>query len=770
MPLPYNTALSLLGYSRPGDAVQSKPKQAMIIRMSTETLDALESFPNHPQMEFELGANPRIYIGDTSFSMRHAQETTLHELYLRASKKTAPLKLFANVVGKFTVERELHDDVCDKLRENTQDAVNQRMTRTTQLIDTPPDIQPHSKKRKEPPPPSTMFRKPIRQSDKLISTSGASNPANAPVRTSAQGSREGSMSLRTRVVHHLAIADRTEDEVVRLVGGADCSPLYRREIHEHLEQLATTSSGGQPSSGNSSKLYHLKSVSWKEVRPYAWPKLSAAERLMMARSARHVFQDLGIPESDPAWDHIRNPAETNLRRPQPASAFDSVGLTSEGNTKLEAPKRGVSSQEVREKKAKQKLNPRAEVMMKDESLKVNSRLSVAGTRDVETTQMKRMQGTSHESSTTGRNQSGLSHKSAKHGSKRCDGDISQITSTKSQNARSLMQDDTSLVGKFPASDREGKNISVEVVRRRHDKGLEPSDSEREERRLQSDIDKVRGAAGREGGSRIDDKSLSKRKTTNRDNSEYPDTQSLPQKRRKTEPPVVHNPASPLLPRDEKPMGSLTLSKSNVEPRTRVIKDLPAPPSLTKRKDSPSLPSKHGHHPKAKISSNMAPSSCPLPANDEGPRVRHGSTKIRRRSPIYTSSEDEELPLSNRVSSHSSSLATPSTLSHSHLSSNSGSRTAPRNLSSRSVTSDHAALRARYSTAYLEYLTSLQKLLMQRRMIDQMLKTSDSGSMDSVTDSDGEVELLHPEELARLAADHKKRHEELVSIQQMFEKS
>jgi RNA polymerase II elongation factor ELL len=56
------------------------------------------------------------------------------------------------------------------------------------------------------------------------------------------------------------------------------------------------------------------------------------------------------------------------------------------------------------------------------------------------------------------------------------------------------------------------------------------------------------------------------------------------------------------------------------------------------------------------------------------------------------------------------------------------------------------------------------------MVDQMLKTSDSGSGDSVTDSDGDVELLHPEELARLAADHRQRHEELVSIQQMFEKS
>ena len=173
--------------------------------------------------------------------MRHAQETTLHELYLRASsvtKKTAPLKLYANVVGKFTVERELHDDVCDKLRESTQDAVNQRMTRTTQFIKVPPDIQSNSKKRKEPPSPSSMFRKPIRQSDKLISTS---NPSTVPNRTStltAQGSKEGFTSLRLRVVHCLAIADRTEDELVRLVGGLDCSPLLRREIHDLLEQVS----------------------------------------------------------------------------------------------------------------------------------------------------------------------------------------------------------------------------------------------------------------------------------------------------------------------------------------------------------------------------------------------------------------------------------------------------------------------------------------------------------------------------------------------------
>lgn len=484
----------------------------------------------------------------------------------------------------------------------------------------------------------------------------------------------------------------------------------------------------------------------------------------MARSAQHAFQDLGIPESDPAWDHIRNPAETNLRKPQ---------LTYEGNSKPEAPKRAVSSQEVREKKAKQKLNPKAEIMMKDESLKVNSRLSQAGIRDAETTQMKVIQG----SSTTGRNQARGNYKTAKSSLKCGDGEISQTASTNSQNARPSMQDDeSSLAGNLPAGDREGKKISSDIVRRRHDKVPEPSDSEREGRQLHSDMDKARErAARREAGSRIDDKpSLSKRKMRNRDDNEYLDAKSLPSKRRKTEPPAAHNSAPPFLLRDEQLMGSLTLNKSNLEPRTRMntaTKDLPALPSLTKiKKDPSSLPSKHEHHPKAKISSDMDLPSYPLPSNDEGTRVRHGSTKIRRRSPIYTSSEDEELSLSNRVSSHSSSLATPSTLSHSHLPSNSGSRIASRSLSSRSVTSDHAALRARYNTAYLEYLTSLQKLVMQRQIVDRMLKTSDSGSVGSVTDSDGEVELLHPEELAQLAADHRKRHEELASIQQMFEKS
>ena len=77
-------------------------------------LDALdhESFPNH------------IRWKHFSLCIAHMKRVS------SITKKTAPLKLYANVVGKFTVDRELYGDVYDKLRESTHDTVNQGMTPT----------------------------------------------------------------------------------------------------------------------------------------------------------------------------------------------------------------------------------------------------------------------------------------------------------------------------------------------------------------------------------------------------------------------------------------------------------------------------------------------------------------------------------------------------------------------------------------------------------------------------------------------------------------
>jgi hypothetical protein len=57
MPLPINTTLSLFGASRPGDALPSKPKKAMLVRLSSDILDTLEASVQ-PLVQFELGENP----------------------------------------------------------------------------------------------------------------------------------------------------------------------------------------------------------------------------------------------------------------------------------------------------------------------------------------------------------------------------------------------------------------------------------------------------------------------------------------------------------------------------------------------------------------------------------------------------------------------------------------------------------------------------------------------------------------------------------------
>jgi hypothetical protein len=57
MLLPVNSSLSLLGASRPGDALPSKPKKAMLVRLSSETLDVLETSIAQPQLQFEFGEN-----------------------------------------------------------------------------------------------------------------------------------------------------------------------------------------------------------------------------------------------------------------------------------------------------------------------------------------------------------------------------------------------------------------------------------------------------------------------------------------------------------------------------------------------------------------------------------------------------------------------------------------------------------------------------------------------------------------------------------------
>lgn len=168
--------------------------------------------------------------------MRPAKEGTPHELYLRASsaaKKMAPLKLYANVIGKFTVDRELGEGVRDKVRESTQVAANQRLNRTAILLDTPPDIP--SRKRKEPPNP---FRKAPRPSDqsRVNPTLSSTAPPHAASPVPRQPPKDSGGTLRIKLIHLLAVNECTSNEVLRKLE-ADAHPSARREVLDLLNDV-----------------------------------------------------------------------------------------------------------------------------------------------------------------------------------------------------------------------------------------------------------------------------------------------------------------------------------------------------------------------------------------------------------------------------------------------------------------------------------------------------------------------------------------------------
>lgn len=170
--------------------------------------------------------------------MRPLKEDTPHELYLRttsATKQSAPLKHYANVTGKFTVERQLDQRMKDKLREKTSDAAKQKEDRKTIFIDNPPTLpSTNSKKRKK--EPTAMFRNAVRQSDQAKLSAPARAPSPAPSKKKSTDTST-SVPLRKRLVHCMAINERSQDTVIRMVAGSDCDSSARQEVLELLGEV-----------------------------------------------------------------------------------------------------------------------------------------------------------------------------------------------------------------------------------------------------------------------------------------------------------------------------------------------------------------------------------------------------------------------------------------------------------------------------------------------------------------------------------------------------
>lgn len=172
--------------------------------------------------------------------MRPQKESSPHELYLRAAsaaRPMAPLKLHANIIGKFMVERQLGDKVTDKVRQHTLVAKQQHLERQAILLDQPPiPVIAKSAKRKLP-GSGTVVKKTAPVDQHRLAPPSLSSRRASPL---PQPSRANA-DVRRRLVHCLAISPRLSDDAVKMVCGANTSSAARDDLLALLDDVSLTS-------------------------------------------------------------------------------------------------------------------------------------------------------------------------------------------------------------------------------------------------------------------------------------------------------------------------------------------------------------------------------------------------------------------------------------------------------------------------------------------------------------------------------------------------
>jgi RNA polymerase II elongation factor ELL len=180
--------------------------------------------------------------------MRGVQESTPHELYLRSappSKINAPLKLYADIAGKFTVERELNGKAESKVHQSTADAKKTKSERRIVLLDSPLPLAPSATKTKSSAPPKkrkTQVSAPIAATVRRVphvirAKNEGSSAARGPSPPRSLPSSQSSPvppAIRAEMVHLLAKGPRTKEDVLIQVGGPDAPNSLRVQLNELL--------------------------------------------------------------------------------------------------------------------------------------------------------------------------------------------------------------------------------------------------------------------------------------------------------------------------------------------------------------------------------------------------------------------------------------------------------------------------------------------------------------------------------------------------------
>lgn len=457
------------------------------------------------------------------------------------------------------------------------------------------------------------------------------------------------------------------------------------------------------------------------------------ERTIIARQGRVILSTLKIPESDPVWNHFRfrNLVPPSGAAPHPTHGGKTItGPHTSTQQKLE-PKRPAVSKDLKQKVKADSSRIKGDIQMKDESARPRGDIPMKdeSVKIPRVTAIKREEASPSPSTSTTASSKGASRRLPGSGyvSKKSPQSSPIVESAPrktvgSVDARpqrplprnSLSNKPAPPLSSLHASQEKSPATAMSMKKTKNTFPFEDSDRERERNRDTERPPKDRVITG------------VKRKSAARDveDEEKPRANSF-KKRKMEDGPSASS--SSLNARD------LTLPKKPVEavsPPPKNIKKEPSP-FPTSRPSIPTQPPPSNLHSKT----------------DQRPKP-NGVAKARRKSPIYTSSDEGEIPELPRKPTQDISM---------NADRSKGKDSSPRIRSSHPLPADRNGLRSRYQSKYGHYLDTYSQIVAQKRKIEAILNG----------ESEAEGEVMDPEELKRLSVEHKNQKAELEFIQEKW---
>ena len=509
----------------------------------------------------------------------------------------------------------------------------------------------------------------------------------------------------------------------------------------------------------------------------------------MARQARLAFKSLKIPESDPAWDNARyRPSAPSVPAPPVATSNSS---RSSASAQAE-PKRTANAK----LKAKQDA-PRAkgEIQMKDES----SKATVARVAAIKRQEVDRLS-TSSDSSSSAKSIASRRVPGSGYQAKKTPLPSTAVTE-KSAPAASKPSHPASLPPKPPPAGETHARKTIPTVppkpakkedesdrernrehERRRERELETREREREKEKHREERERERAEIEKREQARQKAREAAEREKRQREKEREREEMEQEKRQREKERISKERAAAAVAFKrktaiqDAEDIVDDTSSKASLPKRRKLDDGSSVASSSSKARDA-GLPGprKSAHDaspvPRLKMKKDPSPQS---PASNQERRAtasaggsthkserssKASSVKPRRRSPIYTSSEDEgEIPQPRKRNA-----SPPPVSDRSNSSEQPPTERAPRHhratRTSYPPATDHAALRALYHSQYSNYLGAFSKVVAQKRKIEAMLNG----------DSEAEMDVMDPDDLVKLSVEHQSLKTELENIHDIYTK-